>query len=580
MSSSVTVVTTRNPVYGLEDERGGGECSSEGGGVTPTTKRELWSWYLYDWANSVYFTVAIGGFLPLQLLRLTQLQWCSTRIPASAELHALCDEDHLPGFDDAYVRVGALSIRPDSAATYFISLSVLTQAFTFIALGPLADFGALRYKLLVSFGVSGAIATSSLFFVWTPSLWWLAGMGIVVSNTCIGASIIFYNAFLPLLVEGHEDVIAAKRNDAVVTKDDEASTPSTTATTKMTSVEEVRELVTNRISSTGFLLGFVSGVLLICFCAGLALSGVLSAESVAGDTLVYRFSNLVTGIWWLVFGIISYSGIKCRPALARLPKSFRVVATLGFKCSWKTLTTSFHVLPNSFLMLVGWFFYSDGINTLASVGSIFAASELDMTGAELSLILAEVPLFAALGSYLFQKLYERTKWTPKSMIQLILKLFLPLPLYTIAGFLPFLPFGMKHKWEMYVFGAWFGLLLGPVQAFSRSMYMDLIPKNQEARFFSLYEITDKGSSWIGPLLAGLIANLGTMRYAMLVVLMNVLIGYFFLRRVDHTAGRRQAQAAADSGIATHSNGEVRVPGDRDLLIAEADKELEMGTIAL
>ena len=128
------------------------------------------------------------------------------------------------------------------------------------------------------------------------------------------------------------------------------------------------------------------------------------------------------------------------------------------------------------------------------------------------------------------------------MIEIILALFIPLPVYTMLGFLPFLPFGLKNKWEMFVFGAWYGLLLGPVQSFSRSLYMDMVPKSQEARFFSLYEVTDKGSSWIGPLLAGLIANLGTMRYGIIVVLVNVLIGWFFLRRVRHQEGIAQARA--------------------------------------
>lgn len=197
-----------------------------------------------------------------------------------------------------------------------------------------------------------------------------------------------------------------------------------------------------------------------------------------------------------------------------------------------------------------------------------------MTGTELSLILAETPLFAVLGTYLFQKLYEirirdseidmhdktiilnkragtrlrnffacygrkDRKVTHRTMIELTLYLFVPLPVYTLLGFIPGVPF-MKSKVEIYVFAAWFGSLLGAIQSFSRSLFMDLVPKSQEARFFSLYEITDKGSSWIGPLLVGLIANLGSMRYGMIVVLCSIVIGFFFLQKVDVEIGRQQA----------------------------------------
>lgn len=213
------------------------------------------------------------------------------------------------------------------------------------------------------------------------------------------------------------------------------------------------------------------------------------------------------------------------------------------------------------------------VHAPTSVGSIFAASELDMGGAELSIILAEVPLFAAVGTYVFQKIYESKRLPPKMMIEIILALFIPLPVYTILGFLPFLPFGMKHKWEMFVFGAWYGMLLGPVQSFSRGLYMDLVPKSQEARFFSLYEVTDKGSSWIGPLLAGLIANLGTMRYAMIVVLTNVLIGWFFLRRVRHQEGIAQARAfRAPEHPSADANGDA--DGAMGLELATPARESE------
>ena len=57
-----------------------------------------------------------------------------------------------------------------------------------------------------------------------------------------------------------------------------------------------------------------------------------------------------------------------------------------------------------------------------------------------------------------------------------------------------------------MFTGWYGFFLGPLMAFSRALFIDLIPLGQEATFFCLYGISDKGSSWVGPLVAAAIAQ--------------------------------------------------------------------------
>jgi UMF1 family MFS transporter len=34
----------------------------------------------------------------------------------------------------------------------------------------------------------------------------------------------------------------------------------------------------------------------------------------------------------------------------------------------------------------------------------------------------------------------------------------------------------------------------------------MIPKGQEAQYFSLYEVSDRGTSWLGPFLFGLASS--------------------------------------------------------------------------
>ena len=59
---------------------------------------------------------------------------------------------------------------------------------------------------------------------------------------------------------------------------------------------------------------------------------------------------------------------------------------------------------------------------------------------------------------------------------------------------------------MHVLAVWFGACLGSAQAYGRALFSELIPEGHEADMFALFEITDKGSSWLGPLVAALIVQ--------------------------------------------------------------------------
>ena len=58
-----------------------------------------------------------------------------------------------------------------------------------------------------------------------------------------------------------------------------------------------------------------------------------------------------------------------------------------------------------------------------------------------------------------------------------------------------------------------GLVLGGTQAISRSLFSHLIPRGREAEYFSLYQAAERGTSWMGTLLFGLVFQLsGSYRY--------------------------------------------------------------------
>jgi len=85
------------------------------------------------------------------------------------------------------------------------------------------------------------------------------------------------------------------------------------------------------------------------------------------------------------------------------------------------------------------------------------------------------------------------------------------------------------------------IVLGGSQALSRSLFSLMIPKGREAEYFSLYEVSDRGTSWLGPLLAGLALQLtGSYRIAIVSLLVFFLLGIALLLVVDVRRAAREA----------------------------------------
>ena len=98
------------------------------------------------------------------------------------------------------------------------------------------------------------------------------------------------------------------------------------------------------------------------------------------------------------------------------------------------------------------------------------------------------------------------------------------------AFIPFLLLGVA-----------IGIVLGGSQALSRSLYSQLVPQNREAEYFALYQAMERGTSWFGTLLFGLVFQLThTYRFAIIALVIFFVIGGFLLAKVDFREGIRQA----------------------------------------
>merc|ERR1719203_1018912 len=159
-----------------------------------------------------------------------------------------------------------------------------------------------------------------------------------------------------------------------------------------------------------------------------------------------------------------------------------------------------------------------------------------------------IALMCIAGIYFYQALatWKCTRCSSKMIIIINLIAFMVICLYGCIGFVESSPIGLTKKWEMYAFAFLYGFHLGPIQSYTRTAFTDLIPKGKEAEFFALYEISDKGSSWIGPLVVGILKSAtGSIRFSFLYLVLVLVIPILMLVFcIDFVEGARAVGNAA------------------------------------
>ncbi|HTP00758.1 MAG TPA: MFS transporter, partial [Anaerolineales bacterium] len=106
-------------------------------------------------------------------------------------------------------------------------------------------------------------------------------------------------------------------------------------------------------------------------------------------------------------------------------------------------------------------------------------------------------------------------------------------------------FGMRgdnRVLEFTLLGVVIAVVLGGSQAISRSLFAQMIPEGKEAEFYSFYEVSDRGTSWIGPLLFGLMNQVtGSLRPAILSLIFFFVVGLVILPFVNERKAMEDAK---------------------------------------
>ncbi|KAL5493009.1 ATG22_4 [Sanghuangporus weigelae] len=164
-----------------------------------------------------------------------------------------------------------------------------------------------------------------------------------------------------------------------------------------------------------------------------------------------------------------------------------------------------------------------------------------------------------LGALVWPRIQRRVGWSNKRVLNTLVCACGFIPLYGCLGFLPPFRFpstnvnantlvtaphfgGLTTPGEMYALAVYFGAVYGAFQAYARTFYAELGTRGEEARWYALYSITDKSSSFLGPLVVGLIANAtGDIRYSFFFLVTMIWSTLPLLWNVDVERGREDVQ---------------------------------------
>jgi len=196
---------------------------------------------------------------------------------------------------------------------------------------------------------------------------------------------------------------------------------------------------------------------------------------------------------------------------------------------------------------------------------LFARIELGFSFIELVFLLLEFEVACAVGGILHLWAQKKIGWDSRKMMLYHLTFYSILTVYVLLGVIPGITFGLVNKWEIWMITVLYGMNAASLVGFGRSMTGNLIPDGKENELFSLYAITDKGSSWIGPAIMGVFSNLVGIRWPLLYVLIFFVVSIPIIYGIDMEEGLQQA-----GRVEAHSHDDAQTKDEDEQMKKEKE----------
>ncbi|MET9066669.1 MFS transporter [Streptosporangium sandarakinum] len=379
-----------------------------------------------------------------------------------------------------YVDVLWFDVRPSAYYSFVVGFSAVLQIFLMPVAGALADHTGRKREIMGLFAYLGAAATVCFWFL-SGDRYLLGGALYVVASVSFSAAFVVYNSFLP-------EIAAPNERD--------------------------------RVSAMGWGFGYLGGGLLLAVHLGLFLYH--DAFHVAeGDAV--RLALASAGLWWGGFTVIPMLRLRNRRALARGSENVGRAVTGTFRQLGRTIV-ELRRYPLSLAFLVAYLIYNDGVQTVISFSATYADKELGLSQTVRIGAILMVQFVAFGGALLLGRL--AASYGAKRVVLAALVAWTGV--VAVAYFLPkgaALPF--------FALGFAIAIVMGGTQALSRSLFSHVIPAGKEAEYYSLYEISDKGSTFLGSFTLGLALQLtDSYRLGIVSLVIFFVVGFVLLAAVN------------------------------------------------
>ena len=392
---------------------------------------------------------------------------------------SLFSEDNFISFFQFEVKNTAM-ISFVTAAAFFI-VALMSPLLTGIA-----DYIGNKKRFMKIFVYLGAFSCIGLYFFELKTIYlglFIHFLGLIGYSS----SIVFYNSYLP-------DIAFPDQQD--------------------------------RVSARGFSIGYVGSVILLLSNLAMIMYPDffgIEGNKVEASIKAMRYSFISAGIWWIFFSQYSFYF---------LPKGNREVKVTKdiFWNGYKELKSVWKLLEDNIALkrfLPAFYIYSMALQTVLLVAVYFGEEEIlwgssseKTMGLIVSILLIQI--VGILGAFLTAMASERFG----NIRALIV-------VNSIWATLCCYAYYIETPMQFYFVAGSVGLVMGGLQALSRSTYSKLIPITEDtASFFSFYDVTEKIAIIVGMSLFGVIDQItGSMRNAILFFMTFFIIGAVMLLRV-------------------------------------------------
>jgi len=282
----------------------------------------------------------------------------------------------------------------------------------------------------------------------------------------------------------------------------------------------------DRVSAKGYALGYAGGgIHLVLSLALLFFAGDLGVD----ENMARRIVIASAGVWWAGFASFAFTRLRDWGSTRSLPDAYRsssrpvAYARLGIARTWRT-TRQLIGFPQLLLFVGAFLFYNDGVQTIIRITPVYASETLDLSTTTIAAVFVVIQLVAFFGALGFGWLAERLGAKRAILVSIA-----GWVLVAVGGYL--VP--ARQAPAFLALGALAGLVLGGVQALSRSLYGSMIPENASAEFFGFYSVFSKFSAIFGPLIfAAVDITTGSARLSILFLGAFFVIGGTLLSLVD------------------------------------------------